>query len=103
MVHRTIKYYGAPHHKPAKPVLRTMNPDPHPRHAWAWQWAVWLQCGALGARRLVGALSYCNLATSGSDVVLAWRSNQMTVGDDVAHAWTKGCNGSKGCDLSRRS
>ena len=33
MVLRTIKYYGAPHHKPAKPVLRTMNPDPHPRHA----------------------------------------------------------------------
>ena len=89
--------------------------DPHPRHASACVCvavdcvaAMWRFDGALctwreaPCRRLVGALSYCNLATSGSDVVLAWRSNQMTVDDDVAHAWTKGCNGSKGCDLSRR-
>ena len=53
------------------------------------------------ARGSEAPFSYCNLETSGNDMALAWRSNQMTVGDDVTLAWTKGCNGSKGCDLSR--
>ncbi|XP_057479202.1 FKBP12-interacting protein of 37 kDa-like [Actinidia eriantha] len=35
------------------------------------------------------------VAASGNDVEHAWRLSQMTVGDDVAHAWTKGCDGSK--------
>ena len=84
MVLCTIKYYGALQHE--------FGPAPAPA------------CVAVAVGRVVAIQSfdsYYNLATSGSDVALAWRSNQMTVSDDVALVYTKGCDDSKGCDLSR--
>lgn len=70
--------YGALHHWPA--ICQCFSPTIYTlARAGAWQWAMWLQCGALMvhfAFSLVGALSYCDLAVMcrwhGCRVVYVW-------------------------------